>query len=229
MALSTGIVGDSSHPDYDNLSTDMGNSTAHPDPQGSPGDGCGQADASTVNDYSELVLTMDVPQNANAFSFDFNFMSIEFPEFVCSPYDDTFLAVLNSQAFQGNVSFDSQGSVVSINIGFFDVCSPSLDPGGDCTGEDDLLGTGFESGADSGGGTGWLTTTAPVVPGEKITLTFMVFDEGDHILDSTVLIDNFRWELEEIEGPITVERAPGADLERPMPTTVKAAGIQASL
>ena len=49
----------------------------------------------------------------------------------------------------------------------------------------------------------------------------IIFDEGDHILDSTVLIDNFRWELDEVTGPITVERAPGSGIQRPVkkPTT----------
>jgi hypothetical protein len=44
-----------------------------------------------------------------------------------------------------------------------------------------------------GGSTGWLTTTAPVNPGEEITLHFSIWDTGDHAWDSTVLMDNFRW------------------------------------
>ncbi len=104
--------------------------------------------------------------------------------------------MLESEAFTGNVSFDAQGNRVSINVGFLDVCDESL--GINCTGNQELLGTGHEY---DGGGTGWLTTTAPVVPGEKITLTFIIFDEGDHVLDSTVIIDNFRWEIEEFECP----------------------------
>ena len=144
---------------------------------------------------------LDVPANANSFSFDFNFMSVEFPEFVCTSFDDTFLAMLESQEYTGNVSFDSQGNRVSINVGFFDKCKPNLDPG--CTGDAELHGTGYEG--SQGGGTGWLTTTAPVTPGEKMKLTFIIFDEGDHILDSSVLIDNFRWHIEQVDGPITVE------------------------
>jgi hypothetical protein len=202
-ALSTGFAGDASDAAYDDHSTSLDNQIAHPDPQPLVGT-CGGADEANVNDYSEVSLAIQVPSNAQAFSFDFNFMSIEFPEFVCTSFDDTFLAMLESDAFTGNVSFDSMGSRVSINVGFFDVCSPSLDPS--CTGEADLIGTGFEEGDAGGGGTGWLTTTAPVVPGEKIRLTFMIFDEGDHILDSTVLIDNFRWELEPVDGPVTVDR-----------------------
>tara|TARA_R110002096_G_scaffold44526_8_gene120205 strand:+ start:9631 stop:11025 length:1395 start_codon:yes stop_codon:yes gene_type:complete len=199
--LSSGIAGDTTDPLYAGHSSDMGNTILHPAPA-TMAPICGSPDEAEVNDYSEVSLALQVPQNAQAFSFDFNFMSIEFPEYVCTSFDDTFIAYLESEAFTGNVSFDSMGSRVSINVGFFTVCEGTAG----CTGEADLLGTGFESGADGGGGTGWLTTTAPVVPGEKINLTFMIFDEGDRILDSTVLLDNFRWELEAIDGPITEGR-----------------------
>jgi len=206
--LSTGIAWDTTDPLYASTSgphsQNMDSTILHPDPQTTAPVGCGSADEAEVNDYSEVSLTLQVPANAQAFSFDFNFMSIEFPEFVCTSFDDTFLALLESEAFTGNVSFDAMGSRVSINVGFFNVCATTSDPA--CTGEAELIGTGFEAGAEGGGGTGWLTTTAPVVPGEKIKLTFMIFDEGDHILDSTVLLDNFRWELEAVDGPITEGR-----------------------
>lgn len=46
-----------------------------------------------------------------------------------------------------------------------------------------------------GGGTKWLTTDAPVVPGETMTLELVVFDVGDTAFDSLALVDNFRWGL----------------------------------
>jgi len=200
--LSTGVAGDAADPGWVALApgTDFGTSAPHPDPQGAVG--CSYPDEATVNDYTELQLVLQVPANAQAFSFDFNFMSAEFPEFVCTMYDDTFVAMLTSTQFNGNVSFDSMGNRVSINVGFFDVCATSLDPG--CVGDADLVGTGYEG--SEGGGTGWLTTTAPVTPGEKITLGFSVHDEGDHDYDSAVLIDNFRWEVDPVDGPVTVPR-----------------------
>ena len=70
-----------------------------------------------------------------------------------------------------------------------------------CTGSAELTGTGYEGA--TGGGTGWLTTTAPVTPGETITLRFIVWDEGDHIYDSATLIDNFRWLADAVIGPVT--------------------------
>lgn len=180
------------------------NSGTHPDPQPDPADGCGLADPTTVNDITELTLQIRVPTNARSFSYDFNFMSGEFPEWVCSDYDDTFLAMLQSSSFTGNISFDAAGRPVTINIGFFDVCLPGAGASAACTGDAPLAGTGYEGSV--GGGTGWLTTTAPVTPGEMITLRFVIFDEGDYVYDSLVLIDNFRWEAEGVEGPITVPR-----------------------
>ena len=53
--------------------------------------------------------------------------------------------------------------------------------------------------ASLGGATGWLTTQAPIAPGETFTLEFMIWDAGDGVLDSSVLIDNFQW----IGGSVT--------------------------
>lgn len=151
----------------------------------------------SVYDYTEWKLVIKVPGNASSFSFMFNFMSAEYPEYVNSQYDDKFLAVLDSKKFKGNISFDSKGKCISINSAFFTVCK------GCKYGEGQLTGTGYEGGI--GGGTGWLKTTSPVTPGETITLRFIVFDEGDHILDSVVMIDDFQWELgTSTGGPSTI-------------------------
>jgi hypothetical protein len=97
----------------------------------------------------------------------------------------------------GNIAFDSKGNPVSVNNAFLDVCGctggPPCTAGGkvfDCPlGTTDLTGTGFESHA----ATGWLVTTAPAEPGTTITLLLGVYDSGDGVLDSTALIDSFRW------------------------------------
>jgi hypothetical protein len=54
------------------------------------------------------------------------------------------------------------------------------------------------------GSTGWLTTTAPVSPGEQVKLHFIIFDEGDHVLDSSALIDNFQWGTQTVGTPTTI-------------------------
>jgi hypothetical protein len=48
-----------------------------------------------------------------------------------------------------------------------------------------LAGTGF----DGKSSTGWLRTTVPVTGGTDITLRVAIWDSGDGILDSTVLLD----------------------------------------
>ena len=163
------------------------------------------------------MLKIQVPANAKGFSFDFNFYSGEWPEWVCTSFNDAFVAWLTSTAWKGNagdynISFDGNKNPVSVNNQFFDVCSPanatvgcdgtaSL-PADKCSlGNAELKGTGFfVSGdmacgqSDSGGGaTGWLTTQAPVTPGEIITLQFMVWNTGDEAYDSSVLLDNWQW------------------------------------
>jgi hypothetical protein len=69
----------------------------------------------------------------------------------------------------------------------FDIVNPAAqfanDPG--YCGSNDL----------AGGGTGWLTTTGNVVPGEIIELRFTIWDTGDQWYDSLVLLDNFQWSV----------------------------------
>ncbi|MCA9675120.1 MAG: putative metal-binding motif-containing protein [Kofleriaceae bacterium] len=222
--LSTGLARDAGDPGWVNPSDGTatgGPSHAHPLPQGDPGDGCGAADPATVNDYVSLTFTIEVPSNAQAVAYDFNFMSAEFPRWVCSDYDDTFLAILDSSQFHGNISFDDAGRPVTINVGFFDVCQPGAGPA--CTGAAELAGTGFQS----YGGTGWLHTIAPVPPGETITLTFHLFDEGDSIWDSLVLIDNFQWLGVPVDGPITVDREVAADVEADLARGLSTAELRA--
>jgi hypothetical protein len=181
-----------------------------------PAAGC-QIDTS-VNDVVTVKLKIKTPANAKGVAFDFNFYSGEWPEWVCSRYNDAFIAFLTSKGFNNgapeNISFDAQKNPVSVNNGFFDRCTPgtmtgcsgeppviktSICPGG----EAELAGTGFETRdrycgsmpSTGGGATGWLTSTAPVLPNEEITLEFMIWDTGDDNYDSSVLLDNLRWEV----------------------------------
>jgi hypothetical protein len=51
---------------------------------------------SMAEDSQMLTLRVRVPTNAKSFSFASNFFSAEFPEWVCSPYNDFFVALLDS-------------------------------------------------------------------------------------------------------------------------------------
>jgi hypothetical protein len=152
-----------------------------------------------ANDSANLKLSIRVPTNAQSFSYQFKFYTSEYPEWVCDEYNDFFLALLTSTASgipaDRNISFDANGNPVSVNNAFFQVCSPQgNNPCPDGVAE--LAGTGMATSAGkNGGGTSWLTTEAPITPGETIELRFIIWDTGDHWYDSLVLLDNFQWKL----------------------------------
>ena len=180
--------------------------------------------SSVVNDVIDLKVQIRVPTNAKGLSFDFNFMSGEWPDYVCSNFNDSFIAYLSSAAFNsgapGNISFDTSGNPISVNNNFFQACTAGVQTGCDgnttatstCTlGPDQLAGTGFAaesppqsycgSGTStSGGGTGWLTSQAPVQPGEVISLEFLIWDTGDESYDSSVLLDHLAWVPDPLPG-----------------------------
>ncbi len=195
-----------------------------------PAAGC-PSKAKQTNDVIDVKLVLKAPPNAKGIAFDFNFFSSEWPIFVCSDFNDAFVAYLSAKGFNGgkpdNISFDAQKNPVSVNNGFFDRCTPNVDTG--CApdavprvsvcpgGPGELAGTGFASvdqwcsqvspgkskPSTAGGATGWLTSTAPVEPGEEFTLEFLIWDTGDGVLDSLTLLDNFRW----IAGEVKTETA----------------------
>lgn len=148
-----------------------------------------------ANDSVNLVLQIRVPTNVVGFSYSWLFASSEYWSWACSIYNDFHLSLLHTTAMgipaDKNIAFDSINNPVSVNNGLFEACVPQgcyacpLGPG-------ILAGTGMDI-ANTGGSTPWLTTTAPVVPGEVITLELMIFDVSDGTFDSLVLYDNFQW------------------------------------
>ncbi len=143
--------------------------------------------------YDLVNIEMDcvVPSYANSLGFSFYFFSREYPDYVGSVYNDTFQVHLTSAAWNGNIVFDGAGNVISVNNALFTVTNQAL-----------LLGTGFDCGY-RGGGTGWLTTIAPVVPDETIHLRFEIYDMSDGIYDSAVLVDDFYWSETDPKSPTT--------------------------
>jgi hypothetical protein len=207
------------------------NAPGCPEPQG----------GTTANDPIMLKLRVRVPTNAKSFSVQSFFYSSEYPEWVCSPFNDFFLTLLDSTFVPGpgespnptdkNLAFYDPPPVgapfypVGVNLAFgntglFKACvngqtgcggSSVLGTTNTCTGTSQLIGTGFQiqnppsqfSGEPgwcgtnnlAGGGTGWLTTTGNVKPGETIELRFVIWDTGDPWYDSLVLLDNFQWSV----------------------------------
>ncbi|MFO0611753.1 MAG: choice-of-anchor L domain-containing protein [Polyangiaceae bacterium] len=185
-------------------------------PKASPA--CPNVVSGGVYDSAGLRLEIQPPETAKGMSFDFDFYTFEFPKYICSTYNDFFVALMTPTPAglpDANISFDEIGNTISVNAGFLKVCHPQTASDGKfyaCEdGPGDLAGTGFD-GLDTGvtdnsAATNWLVTKAPITdPSVPITIQFAIWDAGDGVLDSTVLIDNFRFELEEV--PVGTQPAP---------------------
>ncbi len=146
---------------------------------------------SQLGDKVTFTLTFSVPATANSLSFDFYFLSAEYPEFVGTQYNDTFETNVTGTAWSGNAAVDGAGNDITINSALFSVTNPA-----------DLQGTGFNN---TGGGTGWMTTLVPADPLDTLTLEFVIWDEADGIYDSAVMLDNFTWSEDEVDVPVIVE------------------------
>jgi hypothetical protein len=185
--------------------------------------GCNAASFSTANDSVMLKLRMRAPTNTRAFSFNSYFLSAEYPEFVCTSFNDQFIALVDTPSgtptpFSNPVdknlltyTANNQKWPIGINVAagtdLFKVCETQAmnascwDPQVSATscsqGIVELAGTGFQKPSASncivGGGTDWLTTAGAVIPGEIIELRIVIWDVSDTAYDSTALLDGFKW------------------------------------
>ncbi len=156
------------------------------------------------HDIVALELRLRAPEGAQGIAFDFNFFTYEWPDFVCSQFNDYFAAMMTpSPNNELNISFDAEGNFITVNNALVEVCDcgngPPCDAGMltyECNeGASMLTGTGFEGDPSTftHAATGWLSTQAPLAAGENIIVRFAVWDSGDGVLDSTAIVDNFRW------------------------------------
>jgi len=131
-------------------------------------------------DIATLNLTLSVPEWANSLSFNFRFMSEEYPYWVGKDFNDFFFCLLDGT----NIAFDTGGNIINVNNNFFDEALSTE-------------GTVFNA------TTVLLTSKAPVTGGTTVELDFIVSDVSDEWLDSAVFLDNFRFGTKEIEAPTT--------------------------
>ncbi len=143
-----------------------------------------------VFDLHQIVLRIKAPEWAKSFSFDFNFFSAEYPNYVGQDFNDTFYAILEAESTNNgeatNIAFDSNNDSIEVDNNYFENPFHPIPN----------RGTGF----DQHGSTGWLRTSWPIRPGEEFTLTFSIHDEGDAVYDSAVILDNFAFHDYEAVG-----------------------------
>jgi hypothetical protein len=228
LALSSGVARAPDQPGYTRSSSDTFNGSAHAPLSAFPKQSSAcpptlfDGAAKRVFNQAALELTIRVPSNARSLSFDSIFYSYEYPDFICEPFNDFFIALLTpAVSADGNIVFDPNGDPIGVNTGLLAVCDPSLQQAGApkqfacAQGTMLLRGTGFGAGeyseqglfgeyeGEGGASTGWLTTLVPAPPGAIITLRFAVWDTGDFKLDSTALVDRFVWSIEQPSAPMT--------------------------
>jgi hypothetical protein len=124
-----------------------------------------------------------VPKNDNCLTFNFRFLTEEFPEFVDDVYNDTFVAELDRSTWRSqrdtptvdaprNFAVDRDGRPIRIN-----------------TVGDTSMSAFQARGTTYDGATRLLRASTRVTPGRH-NLYLSIFDQGDRIYDSAVFLDN---------------------------------------
>lgn len=133
-------------------------------------------------DVTILRLSVNVHAGQNCLAFDYRFMSEEFPEFVGSSVNDAFIAERDTSNWTTNSSVITRpndfasGPAVPISVN-------GVGPTAVTAAQ--AAGTTYDA------STNLLTGRTPVTPGNH-TVFLSIFDQGDHIYDSAIFVDNLR-------------------------------------
>lgn len=168
-------------------------------PAGFPNAAAGCPAASAFgNDGIGLEVVLVVPAGVSAFKFDHAFFSRDYPFFVCTQYVDQAGALVTGATglpALTNVLRDASNNPMVPSTTSIRACLANQDTTGvenyPCPlGTSALTGTGF----DNHGGSGWITiSNLAVTAGDTVRIRFMIWDSGDGISDSSLLIDGFAW------------------------------------
>jgi hypothetical protein len=135
-------------------------------------------------DASVLDLTLNVPAMSNScLKFDFRFLSEEYPEFVGTEFNDAFIAELDTSDWStsgsditGTQNFAKDQLLNPITINATGPASVSAV---------NSAGTTYDAATQR-------LTAARAVSAGAHQLFLSIFDQGDHIYDSAVFVDNIR-------------------------------------
>ncbi len=137
-----------------------------------------------ARDVVIMRIDLRIPKGANCLSYDFRFLSEEFPEYVNDLYNDAFISELDVSNWSTgtkldpkitaphNYAKDSQGNPIRVN-----------------TVGDTTVTAAAAKGTTYDGATRRLRASTRVKPGNH-HLYLSIFDQGDRIYDSAVFLDN---------------------------------------
>ncbi len=145
-------------------------------------------------DAAVLTITIDVTAASGIRSgaFDFQFGSDEYSESIGSQFNDVFGGFINGGAATNFVR-DSQGNIVSINNGFFNI---------------DNENPPFPLNIEFDGMTSGLTARFPLIVGTNV-LKLAVGDAFDRFVDSGALISDLRFSTQDITTGVGSRPQPG--------------------
>ena len=132
-------------------------------------------------------VVFKAPEKANCLTFDFKFLSEEFPEFVDSEFNDAFVA----ETFPSSWFSERDDPVVASPNNF------AVDSDGNPIRVNAIGGTGavkrkYARGTTYDAATRVLRARTPIDGGKRGTLFLSIFDQGDRQYDSAVFIDSLR-------------------------------------
>jgi hypothetical protein len=155
LALSSGVARAPGQTGYTRDCSDTFDGPASKFPMGFDGrsPSCpDDAEARRLGDAVALELKVRMPTNASALSFDSAFFTEEYPDYICTPFNDYFQVIVTpmrmGSAADGNVMFDVDGNPISVNNSLLRACTAG-EHGGKTfkcpLGSTPLQGTGFET------------------------------------------------------------------------------------
>ncbi|MFA5607446.1 MAG: choice-of-anchor L domain-containing protein [Leucobacter sp.] len=176
--------------DYIAMSTGPLASFVNPGEWAAPFDAVRSSRLGEVYDATTLRIDLTIPQGTNCLvGLDFQFFSDEYPDFVGSQYNDAFIAEFGKTTWE----IDGYDVIAPRNFAFDELGNPiTINAAGPFTINEE------NAGGHAGGATSLLRATTPVLSGDT-SLYLSIFDQGDGILDSTVLID--RIEFSSVSNP----------------------------
>ena len=140
-----------------------------------------------TRDAVMLRVKFNVPDGKNCLSFEFKFLSEEFPEFVDSEFNDGFIAELDKTTWSSgrddpvidsprNFAKDSKGNPIRVNkVG------------------DASVRKRWAKGTTYDAATRTLRAQTRVKSGNRHTLFLSIFDQGDRQYDSAVFLDGLKF------------------------------------